>query len=296
VLIREFPSNFLLHYNAGLLLVKLNREKESEQYFLNAIKFQPEFVKSYIELGSLYEKQDKIESAIEYYSKAQEISPEDPSGYEKLIELYIKQGSWKKAEDILTKAIKKGIKSSMINKILGSISFENKMYFEAETYYKRALMIKEEPAIWFNLGVIYDRIGNKNEMENCMRRAIELDKNHHQALNYLGYSLLLQDRNIDEALSMIQRAIKLEPDNGAYLDSLGWAYYKKGDYKLAERFLTMASEKETDPEIFEHLGYLYYKKNDALRAIYWWVRAMEISPKEEISQMIEKAKLHLHKK
>ncbi|MCM8821272.1 MAG: tetratricopeptide repeat protein [Candidatus Omnitrophica bacterium] len=296
ILIKEYPSNFLLYYNAGLLLVKLNREKEAEQYFLNAIKFQPVFFKSYLELGSLYEKQNRIEDAIQYYGRAMEISPEDPSGYERMIELYIKQGNWKEAENLLTKAIKKNLQSSMINQILGSISFENKKYFDAEIYYKRALMIKEEPSLWFNLGIIYDRMGNKKEMEKCMRRVIELDKNHHLALNYLGYSFLLEDKNIDEALKMIQKAVKLDPDNGAYLDSLGWAYYKKGNYKMAEKFLNMAKEKETDPEIFEHLGYLYYKKNDNIRAIYWWARAQEISPKKEISQMIEKAKLSIHKK
>ncbi|MCM8764357.1 MAG: tetratricopeptide repeat protein [Candidatus Omnitrophica bacterium] len=293
ILIKEFPSNFLLHYNAGLLSVKLNKEKESEQYFQNAINFQPAFVKSYIELGSLYERQNRIETAIQYYGKAMEISPQDPSSYEKLIKLYIKQNNWKEVENVLTKAIKKNLQSSIVYQILGSISFQNKRYSEAEIYYKRALMIKEEPTIWFNLGVIYDRMRNKNEMEKCMRRVIGLDKNHHLALNYLGYSFLLEDKNIDEALNMIQKAVKLDPSNGAYLDSLGWAYYKKGNYKMAEKFLNMAKEKETDPEIFEHLGHLYYKKNDDVRAIYWWIRAQEISPKEEISQMIERTKQRL---
>jgi tetratricopeptide (TPR) repeat protein len=84
--------------------------------------------------------------------------------------------------------------------------------------------------------------------------------------------------------------VNLDPENGAYLDSLGWAYYKKGNYKMAEKYLVMAEEKEKDPEIYEHLGYLYYKLNDPVKAIYWWARSLEIAPKDEVEKMIETAK------
>ncbi len=77
-------------------------------------------------------------------------------------------------------------------------------------------MIKEDAELWFNLGVTYDKMGNKKDMEKCIRRAIELDQKYHLALNYLGYSLLLENRNIDEAFIMIQKAVEIEPDNGAY--------------------------------------------------------------------------------
>ncbi len=293
ILIDTFPSNFLLHYNSGLLLKNLERLNEAEDAFLKAIKLQPAFFKSYIELGSIYEKSNRTEDALNNYKKAMELSPDDPVAYEKLTELYIKQSNWQEVENILIKAVKRNVQSSMINQVLGSISFQNKRYAEAEFYYKRALMIKEDPAIWFNLGIVHDKMGNKKEMEKCMRRVIELDPLNHLALNYLGYSLLLEDRDIHEAFIMIQKAVNLDPDNGAYLDSLGWAYYKKGNYKLAEKLLKKAQQKEIDPEIFEHLGYLYYQKNDNLRAIYWWARSHELSPKEEILMMIEKAKQKL---
>lgn len=293
ILIETFPSNFLLYFNSGILFEKISKQKEAEEAFLKAIKLQPAFVKSYIELGSLYEKENKIEKALEYYKKAIEIAPDYPTGYEKIIECYMKQENWKEVENTLTLAIKKNIKSSTINQILGAINFQNKKYPEAEIYYKRALMLKEDPMVWFNLGITYDRMGNKTEMEKCMRKVIELEPDNHLALNYLGYSFLLENKNIDEAFNMIQKAVKLDPKNGAYLDSLGWAYYKKGNYKLAEKFLLLAQKKENDPEIFEHLGYLYYQKNDNVKAIYWWARSQEISPKGEISQMIESSRRKL---
>ncbi|HOC03437.1 MAG TPA: hypothetical protein PKK91_08165, partial [bacterium] len=119
---------------------------------------------------------------------------------------------------------------------------------------------------------------------------------NHLALNYLGYSMLIEDKNIDEAFTLIQKAVTLEPENGAYLDSLGWAYYKKGKYKLAEKYLIKAEKKEFDPEIYEHLGYVYYSMNNPIKAIYWWARCLEFTPKQEISEMIEKAKQQLSPK
>ncbi|MCX7704828.1 MAG: DUF6483 family protein [bacterium] len=293
VLIDTFPSNFLLYYNSGLILEKLNRNDEAENYFRTSIKLQPAFSKSYIALGSINEEKNNIKEALNYYNKAIEIAPEDPLPYEKVLELYLKQNNFKEIEPILTVAIKKNLQSSKINGILGFISFQNKRYNDAEIFYKRALAIKEDDELWFNLGITYDKMGKKKDMETCMRQAIELNPEYHLALNYLGYSLLLEDRNIDEAFRMIQKAVKLDPENGAYLDSLGWAYYKKGNYALAEKYLKKAQAKEKDPEIFEHLGYLYDKTKDIIRAIYWWARSQEISPKNEISQMIEKAKQEL---
>ncbi|HOL49557.1 MAG TPA: tetratricopeptide repeat protein, partial [bacterium] len=222
ILIEKFPSNFLLHFNCGLLLVKMNKPEETKKYFLEAIKLQPAFEKSYVELASIYLQQNNTEDALKYYKMATEISPEDPVPYEKMVEIYMKQGNWNQVQSILTKVIKENVNSAMINQIAGFISFQNKQYPEAEIYYKRALMIKETSEIWFNLGVVYDKMNKKNEMEQCIRKAIQIDPKNHLALNYLGYSLLLENKNIDEAFQLIQQAVRLDPDNGAYLDSLGW--------------------------------------------------------------------------
>ncbi|MGB9643016.1 MAG: tetratricopeptide repeat protein, partial [Candidatus Ratteibacteria bacterium] len=202
ILIEEFPSNFLLYFNSGLLLVKMNKMEEAEKYFLESIKLQPAFEKSYVQLASIYLQQNNDENAIEYYKKATEISPEDPVPYEKMVEIYMKQGDWNQVEAVLTKAIKKNLKSAMLNQIVGFISFQNKQYSEAEIYYKRALMIKETSETWFNLGLVYDKMNKKVEMEQCMRKAIQLDPNNHLALNYLGYSFLLENKNIDEAFQL----------------------------------------------------------------------------------------------
>jgi tetratricopeptide (TPR) repeat protein len=92
---------------------------------------------------------------------------------------------------------------------------------------------------------------------------------------------------------MIKKACKIEPDNGAYLDSLGWAYYKMGDYKNAKKYLEKAVKLEKDPEIYEHLGYLYFQLKDYEKSILYFSKVYEQTGKKEIQEMIEKAKIML---
>ncbi len=96
------------------------------------------------------------------------------------------------------------------------------------------------------------------------------------ALNYLGYMLADRGTRLDEALGYIRRAVALDPQNGAYLDSLGWAYYKMGNYELAEENLRRASERiGTDPTVHQHLGELYQKTGRLKLAATHYERALE---------------------
>ena len=95
-------------------------------------------------------------------------------------------------------------------------------------------------------------------------------------LNYLGYMLADRGTRLDEALGYIRRAVALDPQNGAYLDSLGWVYYKMGNYELAEENLRRASERMgDDPTIHDHLGELYLKTGRLKLAASNWERSLE---------------------
>jgi tetratricopeptide (TPR) repeat protein len=161
---------------------------------------------------------------------------------------------------------------------------------KAEEYYRKALTFGETSSIYFNLGVACDKLNKKDEMEADLKKAIALDSSNHLALNYLGYSYLLADKNIKEALSLIEKANKLDPDNGAYIDSLGWAYYKLGKYNAAKKLLERAVQIEDDPEVMEHLGFLYYSIHDYTKAILWWSKSLERTGKKEIRDMIDKVR------
>jgi Flp pilus assembly protein TadD len=112
----------------------------------------------------------------------------------------------------------------------------------------------------FTLGSLYDENKQKQDGVTEMRKAIEINPGNAQALNYLGYTFAEQGNHLDEAEKLVKHALDLEPEDGFYVDSLGWVYYQKGQYKKAveelERAVTLTGD---DPTIAEHLGDAYVK-------------------------------------
>ena len=115
--------------------------------------------------------------------------------------------------------------------------------------------------------------------EQFFRQALDLDPSNAMVLNYLGYMLADKGTKLPEALKMIRKAVEQEPMNGAYLDSLGWAYFKLGQYELAEENLRQAVERDqTDPTVHDHLGDLYEKTGRIrLAATQWELSLTEFS-------------------
>jgi Flp pilus assembly protein TadD len=100
---------------------------------------------------------------------------------------------------------------------------------------------------------------------------LEVDPDFAPALNYLGYMWAEAGENLDEALLLVQQAVEIEPDNGAFADSLGWAHFQLGQYEESQRFLERAAELVgNDPVVFEHLGDLYVAlgRLDQAREVY----------------------------
>jgi tetratricopeptide (TPR) repeat protein len=138
--------------------------------------------------------------------------------------------------------------------------------------------VQQEPAnaeASFLLGEYLYQIGRLDEAEAALRQAFTLDPRHAPALNFLGYSLAERDVRLDEALSMIARALEIDAWNGAYLDSLGWAYYRLGRYAEARPALERAvRELPHDPTVLEHLGDLYRQLGERAAARTAWERAL----------------------
>jgi tetratricopeptide (TPR) repeat protein len=122
------------------------------------------------------------------------------------------------------------------------------------------LVVRDKDSVpaGFLLGAAYERTGKRQEAVAEFKRVLAIDPNFHAALNYLGYMWAEKGENLTEARQMIERAVTLEPDNGAYVDSLGWVYFRQGDFEQARRTLERATQLETtDPTVQEHLGDVY---------------------------------------
>jgi Tfp pilus assembly protein PilF len=115
----------------------------------------------------------------------------------------------------------------------------------------------------------------------AMRKVISLDPKHANALNYLGYTYADLGRNLDEAERLIKEALKYKPNDGYITDSLGWVYYKKGEFDKALIYLKKAVELvPDDPIMLEHMGDAYLKLNDRQNALKYYKKSLEVKEKD----------------
>jgi tetratricopeptide (TPR) repeat protein len=108
-------------------------------------------------------------------------------------------------------------------------------------------------------------------------------------LNYIGYLLADRGVRLDEALRYVKEALAIDPENGAYLDSLGWAFFKMNDLTNAEKNLLKADELvKDDPTIVEHLGDLYFKTGDLQKAQEFWEKSVSIGTEQDDIQKVRR--------
>jgi Flp pilus assembly protein TadD len=145
--------------------------------------------------------------------------------------------------------------------------------------------------LFYSRGVCSDSLGDHTAADADLRRALELDPNQPQVLNYLGYSLVDRGEKLDEALSFIKRAVAAKPDSGAIIDSLAWAYFRLGRYAEALAPMEQASLLEpVDAVVTDHLGDVYWAVGRKREAEFQWHRALSFAPDEKDATRI-RAKL-----
>jgi tetratricopeptide (TPR) repeat protein len=135
---------------------------------------------------------------------------------------------------------------------------------------------EDKESIAFMRGAMYEKMKNFDAAEAEFRKVLEGNPKNASALNYLGY--MLADRNVrlPEALKLIREAVDQDPNNGAYLDSLGWVYFRMGDLEQAENYLQRAIERfSKDPTVHDHLGDVYFRQGKTKEAMAQWERSLE---------------------
>ena len=160
--------------------------------------------------------------------------------------------------------------------VLGDLYRSDKQYQAAADAYSKALGVTggSTPGDWrfyYVRGIAYERSDKFPLAEKDFLRALDLNPNQPQVLNYLGYSWVDKGMNLTRALDMIQKAVQASPNDGYIIDSLGWAYYRLGRYSDAVTQLEQAATlRPNDPEINDHLGDAYWKVGRRLEAKFQW--------------------------
>jgi len=170
-----------------------------------------------------------------------------------------------------------------------------KAFADAERFLREKLeRMPDKVGILFQLGAVLERQKKFDEAEVQFEQVLELEPDSAATLNYLGYMLADQGVSLDQSLDYVTRALEQDPHNGAYLDSLGWVYFKMGRLDLAEDNLLKALKSlRLTGVVYDHLGDLYFRKGDREQAVDYWRKALDQQDdeleKDDVVRKIEEA-------
>jgi tetratricopeptide (TPR) repeat protein len=193
--------------------------------------------------------------------------------------IHKESGEVNKAVALLRKHIaKQSERRPLFYALLASIFHEKKEDSTAIALLETAVSIyPDNVQLFFEYGLMLDKIGMEEQAMAKMMKVLELQPDHAEALNFVGYTWADKNIRLKEALEFIQKAVALKPDNGYIIDSLGWVYYRLGDYHKAIKELTRSLELESgDPQIHEHLGDAYRALGNKTQTLAHYRKALQM--------------------
>ncbi|MEM9584522.1 MAG: tetratricopeptide repeat protein [Pseudomonadota bacterium] len=198
------------------------------------------------------------------------------------------------ATEVLSALAKSHPDIPMVHAALGDFLGRTDRDAEAIEAYTQSLELRADNdrrawPVYYARGIVHERVDDFDAMEADFRKALELQPNHPDILNYLGYSLVEQRTKLDEALGMIETAVELRPESGYITDSLGWVFYRLGRYEEAVAPMERAvSLLPVDPIVNDHLGDVYWKVGRFREAEFQWSRALSFDPEEDEAARIRR--------
>ena len=261
---------------------------------------------------------DVSRKAVEISSKAAEASPKDADLKAKDVEFKLMlageltdQGKVDEGLALAKAQLDNTENDRTVWLAMGQMDIRLRRWKDADDAFTKAgaLTTKKEDRTYllFLRGELAERQKHYEPAEQFFRQALDMDPASSMTMNYLGYMMADKGTRLTEALSLIRKAVELEPTNGAYLDSLGWVYFKLGQYELAEENLRHAVERDqTDPTVHDHLGDLYEKTGRIRLAAAQWELSLteyskslaaDVEPGDEakVQHKLESAKVKLAK-
>lgn len=284
-------------YGIGAVVGRRGGEDLGVAYLQLALYLEPRHPLALLSLADLYETMKKPELAIKVYRR---VPADSPLHRNSEIQLAANLDSLEKtdeAKDHLRKLIAENPSDMEAIMMLGHIERSRKQYADCAQTYTRVIDQIPNPGrananVFYSRGICHERSKNWPAAEADFKKSLELFPDRPDVLNYLGYSWVDQGVNLDEGMKMIRRAVEQKPDDGYIVDSLGWAYYRIGNYDEAVKHLERAVEiRPEDPTINDHLGDAYWKVGRQLEAQFQWSHAAALKPEpEELAKIQEKLK------
>lgn len=289
---RDTDTNVLVSYcyNKGLQYIAASRIKAAIACFKLVAENAPERRDRFQEvLGELYASLGRFRNAASYLEKAMKVRPSD-------IDLALKLASVhgaisrEKAIRFLKARTAELPQSFRLTYRLAQFQAAQGHYNKANGNFERARQIwlnensnKVLPVeFYLNYAAVNEHADKTGKAEKILRECLEEHPDSHEALNFLAYSWAENNANLDKALKYVKKALQAEPENGAYIDTLGWIHYKKGNLQKAlEEIKRAVALMDEDPVLLEHLGDVYSALGEKEKALDHWKKSFLRDPDNE---------------
>ncbi len=284
--IRRIASDQMPMLNhAGQIAFELDNLELADSLFADELARFPESVLGNYFRGRIAIYQDRLQEAKRFFWTLIEVADSLPDGYINLGVLYMDEDSTDLAIDILNEgAISATRGREEVQYYLGTALSRAERYDEVINLTKQ--LVSNHPGeirFMFMLGSALERSQQHDSAAVIFERILKIDPNHAQTLNYLGYMWADLGVNLSRSLDLIQKALDVDEENPAYLDSYGWVLYKLGKYDKAESYIRRAIELMDYPDsvIYDHLADIYDALGRHEEAKANWRKALELDPNND---------------
>ena len=282
-------------FGLGSAVTRDGDELSSLIYLRLATWLQPNHAPAHVAIAETYERIRQLDSAVSAYEK---VSLDSPLRVSADIQRALDLDQLGKAEEaiaLLKETDKKLTDHTEPMIALGNIYRSKKTFADAADAYSVAIKGIGTPnqghwGLFYSRGIAFERLKRWPEAEADFHKALELAPDQPLVLNYLGYSWIERGTNLDEAFHMLRRAVEQSPTDGYIVDSLGWAFYRLGQYDNALQLMERAVQlKAADPTVNDHLGDVYLRLGRKLEAQFQWNHARDLNPEpDDLPKILDK--------
>lgn len=275
-------DNLNIKVKIALILIEQKQYDNAINKLEEIIRVAPESDKIRFYLGAVYEEVKNYKQAIDHFSV---ISPTSEYYSESAVHtayLYKTMGDVKASANTIEQAILQKNDVPQFYTFYASLLDESKEYDKAIKMLTAATQkFPDHAQIRFFLGSMWDRKGEKSKTIEHMKKVLEIDENHMQALNYLAYTYADMESNLKEAENLAFKALGSSPDDGYILDTVGWVLFKQGRHEESLKYLEAAYKNISSESIIaEHLGDVYFRMELTEKARKMYLKAVSIAEDE----------------
>lgn len=254
------PANDLVNFYLAVCYEDMKDRQKAVEGFLRVKPESDFFAESRVRAGYILNDAKETEKAMALMKEAVVLKPDLPLLHHALASLYEKNDRFDEARKTMEAALARQPNDTGLN---------------------------------YHLGAVLDKLGDKEGAIRQMKRVLELDPNHAEAMNYLAYTWAELRRNLDEALDLARKANQLQPDSGHIIDTIGWIYFQQGAFPSALEYMQRAAQlMPEDPVVNEHLGDTYFKLGRYDKAFEVYEKVLKLGPEDKtrLEKKIEEAR------